>query len=431
MRDFITIRQKAFYDFLSNYNKDKPKNKQIKLDLKDLVIFEYIAQFCLSDNEKIKNNRIVVNDREYTHIAYKKIIEDNPFLDFNTINPSKILAKRLNKLFKLNLLDKYFAKENGNKTYFSLLPQGYTLITTGLEGVSSQGYKAYNPQVSRDITTGLDNSNINIDNKNSNKKIESKNSFFNLYIGAKNFLGVIFNLKDLGLKYGLRAYKEREYLKAYKKLLDKGYGDSEIITSIYARMYKATMEEVDTFKFLQTIINPKYLVKSIDQLISEKNAIVEELMEIYQKGIDIIEDDKLPYQVLMIIYYDDYKAVRELINDEGYFEDVMGYEYHLKDLEYYIYLMTKFLSKYDIELLPSIKSLIIGIVKSQLSFEEFLKRLLYGLIYLEDKNQLEQLQAYNNSDELAILYKNIISGLEINQNLDEVVEELEKRIIVE
>jgi len=81
MRDYITIRQKAFYDFLKDYNKNKPKKEVIKLDLKDLVIFEYIAQFCLSDNKKIKNNRIVVDEKEYTHIAYKKIIEDNPFLD--------------------------------------------------------------------------------------------------------------------------------------------------------------------------------------------------------------------------------------------------------------------------------------------------------------------------------------------------------------
>jgi len=82
MREFITIRQKAFYEFLSDYNKDKPKEQQIWLDLKDIAIFEYIAQLCSTEHEKIKQSRIIINDTEYTHIAYKKIIEDNPLLYF-------------------------------------------------------------------------------------------------------------------------------------------------------------------------------------------------------------------------------------------------------------------------------------------------------------------------------------------------------------
>jgi len=48
------------------------------LDFKDIMIFDYIAQMCLSDNEKIKQSRMIINDTKYTHIAYKKIIKDNP-----------------------------------------------------------------------------------------------------------------------------------------------------------------------------------------------------------------------------------------------------------------------------------------------------------------------------------------------------------------
>jgi len=211
MRDYITIRQKAFYAFLKDYNKNKPKKEVIKLDLKDLVIFEYIAQFCLSDNEKIKNNRIVVDEKEYTHIAYKKIIEDNPFLD---ISSKRHILRIVNKLEKLALINKHFSKEKGNKTYFTL---GHT------------GRNPSDTDVASLRTSMSDNSNINIDNNNSKIKIENKD---NLYIGElsffeKDFLGVMFNLKDLGLKYDLRAYKEKEYLKAFKELLKKGYEENE------------------------------------------------------------------------------------------------------------------------------------------------------------------------------------------------------------
>ena len=196
-------------------------------------------------------------------------------------------------------------------------------------------------------------------------------------------------------------------------------------------MYKATIEGVETYKFLQTIVNPNYLVKSIDQLIDEKNILIDELMDTYQETIDIIDDEKIPYQVIIITYYGDYQEAIEFIDDNGNFYDASGDEYHLKDLEYYLYLMNKFLSKYDIELFPSIRSLVVLVVKKQLTFMEFMKRLLFGLIYLEDKNQLEQLKAFSSSNKLATLYKNVLSNLQIDKNFDEVVEELEKRLIIE
>jgi len=147
MRDYIVIRQKAFYEYLQNYNKNKPKKEQIWLDLKDIAIFDYIAQFCLSDNEKIKNSRIVINDTEYTHIAYKKIIEDNPLLDIKAKNKSQVIGSRINKLVKLGLLDKYFSKDKGSKTYFRVSLENDTPIIQELYGVSLKNDRGYHSKV--------------------------------------------------------------------------------------------------------------------------------------------------------------------------------------------------------------------------------------------------------------------------------------------
>jgi len=428
MRDFIVIRQKAFYEYLQNYNKNKSEKEKIKLDLKDLAIFDYIAQFCLSDNEKIKSNRIMVDGKEYTYIAYKKIMEDNPLLEINTKNK---LLKRLNKLFRVKLLHKYLKKDEGNKLYFTMSQEGYTLLTNGdigyspngIQGIAQSGHSLY---PNRDT-----NSNINIENNNREIKIENKD---NLYIGSlsdfeKNFLGVISNLKDLGLKYGLRAYKEKEYLKAYRQLLKEGYDEYEIITSIYARMYKATMEEVDKFKFLQTIINPKYLVKSIDQLIDEKNILIDELMDTYEENIDVIDDELMPYKVIFITYYEDYKAVYKVIDDKGYFKDMIGYELHLKEVEYHIYLMNKFLSARNITINDNIRGFIISNSVKNIPYYDLIKTFLFGLIHLSEDEEL--LKEYSTIRGLSNLYNNFLNSLEINMDLDEVIEKLEKRLIIE
>jgi hypothetical protein len=208
LRDFITIRQKAFYEFLQHYNKDKPKEQQIQLDLKDLVIFEYIAQFCLSDNEKIKNNRITINGKEYTHIAYKKIIEDNPFLNFKS---KRNLIRSIEKLQHIGLIEKVLSKNNGNKTYFTLGHLSQYLMTNLSEGYRQNCPNPIDKNVNSLMTDLSHNSKYNIDSK----KIESKNRE-SIYIGThtdfeKKLLRVISNLQDLFTRYRLPIYPTRDY----------------------------------------------------------------------------------------------------------------------------------------------------------------------------------------------------------------------------
>ncbi len=430
MRDFIVIRQKAFYEYLQNYNKNKSEKEKIKLDLKDLAIFDYIAQFCLSDNEKIKNNRIVIDGKEYTHIAYKKIIEDNPFLDIKAKNKSQVIGTRINKLVKLGLLEKIFSQKKGSKTYFRVSFLDDRGITEKLQGVSFENDRGYQSEVIGGITQDLYNRNINIDNKNRETKIENKDS---LYIGSlsdfeKNFLRVISNLKDLFNIYNLPAYKEREYLKACKKILDKGYIEEQILISIYARVDKVMNEDVNEEKFLETLSNPNYFVKSIEQLILEANIKVEKLEEEYPNTDEgIIKNEIMPMKFLKSIYLDYYKLS---INDYGYFTDVDGGNYSItEECEYHFYLMKKFLAKYNIKLAKDIRFFIINNAIENIPYDILMKRILFALLHYQDKK--EYLEMYSSIKELLDLYNEELRFLQIDKDLDEVVKELEQRLIVE
>ena len=430
MRDYITIRQKAFYEFLTNYNKDKPKKEQIKLDYKDLVIFEYIAQFCLSDNEKIKQNRIIIDEKEYTHIAYKKIIEDNPFLNFSLYSKDK-LVKRIEKLKKLRVIDKFFHHKQGNKTYFTLLPNSYTLIAEKQEGLQPKSTTPYSQTARRVIAEQQDNSNINIDNK----EIDNKNRE-PIYIGSltffeKQFLRVIFNLRDLFEKYNLPAYKEIEYFNTFKRLLKKGYEEDVILLAIYARVEKVFTEEVDEFKFLETLSNPKYFYKSIDQLIAEARSKVKHIREIYDKTQDEIKDG-LAFNFLRYCY-PEYSRLEfaGMINNNGYFYDYKKTPNHIESAEYHIYLLSKLLSWYEVKLSEGFRNFIISNSVEKIPYEELMKRLLIGAIKAISNEDTQSLEYYSSIKDLVNYYNRILNKENIDLDLDGVIENLEEYIKVE
>ena len=426
MRDYIVIRQKAFYEYLQNYNKNKTKKEQIWLDLKDIAIFDYIAQFCLSDNEKIKSSRIMVGDKEYTHIAYKKIIEDNPFLD---ISSKRHILRIINKLEKLGLIYKYFSKEKGNKTYFTLGHTGHTLTTSMSQLLGHTGRNPSDTDVRSLRTSMSDNSNINIENNNrENKNRES------IYIGSLSFfertlLRVISNLQDLFGKYNLPAYKEKEYFNAYRKPLKQGYTEHQILLAIYARVDKALVEDVDEFKFLETLSNPKYFVKSIEQLILEANSRVKTDMELYEKSQIEIENE-LGVKFLGHCY-SYYMQVRykNLIDSYGYFEDCNGESWNIEDTEYHFYLMKKFLAKYEINIVDKIREFIIGNSIENISYSILMSKFLFGLINFKD--EVGYLESYSSTKGLSELYNKVLSGLEIEHNLNEIVSQLESQLVVE
>ncbi|GAX87004.1 conserved hypothetical protein [Lebetimonas natsushimae] len=441
MREYVTIRQKAFYEFLQHYNKDKPKEQQIWLDLKDLVIFEYIAQFCLSDNVKIKNNRIVIDDKEFTYISYKKILEDNPFLNIKAKNISQVIGSHINKLVKLGLLDKIFLKENGNKVYFRVSLENDNLITQNIQGVSFQNDKGVSLKNDKGYHSKMSNSMLNIDNKN----IDSKNRRNSIYIGSlsdfeKTLLRVISNLQDLFTRYRLPKFPVKDYYNTYKGILKKGYTEKQLLRAIYTRVYKATNDGVDTLKFLETLANPKYTIKSIDQLIVESEAIIEQLELIYDeeemKAVNYI----LYTEFLKQCYFYDYAyyIANKKINYLGFFKDFNGQLHHLVEIEYHLLLMKKYLQSKGYELTTEgittsnkgIRHILISNSLDTLPYSLFIKKLLYGLLISEEDKNID-LETYSSIKGIVNLHNNYLNKLKITDSLDEIISQLEEKIQVE
>jgi len=113
MRQFITINQRAFIK-LSNMTKTK-------FDLADVVIFEYISKFAIS-NHSIKK---LIDNKIFVWCTYKKIIDDNPLLN---IENKRVLERRISKLVETGLLEKYVDKLQGNKTFFNVTDLAFNSI---------------------------------------------------------------------------------------------------------------------------------------------------------------------------------------------------------------------------------------------------------------------------------------------------------------
>lgn len=113
MKAFITINQKAFAQLAAA--------SKVKIDLKDAAIFRYIFDFSLST----KTEKKLIDNELYTWIAYKKIIDDNPLLG---ISNKKVIQRRIDKLIKLKLLDKYFSKEDGSKVFIKITDFAFKLL---------------------------------------------------------------------------------------------------------------------------------------------------------------------------------------------------------------------------------------------------------------------------------------------------------------
>jgi len=125
MRNYITINQLAFSQLSQKVN--------IKIDLIDASIFEYIYKFAISNNAK----KQIINNKLYIWCSYQKIIDDNPLL---CIKSKRVIARRLEKLVKIGLLEKITDKKEGNKTFFNVTDLAYTLVINGTD-LSTVEYK--------------------------------------------------------------------------------------------------------------------------------------------------------------------------------------------------------------------------------------------------------------------------------------------------
>jgi uncharacterized phage protein (TIGR02220 family) len=85
----------------------------IKINMKEAVIFDFIFDFIGSDNAE----KLFIGGEVYHWIAYQHIIDSLPLLDISNKN---IIARHMKILVEQQMLDKIICKEKGNKTYFKI-----------------------------------------------------------------------------------------------------------------------------------------------------------------------------------------------------------------------------------------------------------------------------------------------------------------------
>ena len=186
MRAYININQKAFFEI--------SKQRNVKIDLIDATIFEYVYKFAISNNA-IKQ---LIDNKLFIWCSYQKIIDDNPLLN---ISSKKAIELRLNKLVEIGLLSKFTDKKQGNKTFFNVTDLAYTLVIENTN-LSNEDYQ---PLSNEDYY----NSKLN----NTNTDYEAFSNLWNEF-ATKNNKAKLAKLSDS------RKKKITLRLKEYKNLLE-------------------------------------------------------------------------------------------------------------------------------------------------------------------------------------------------------------------
>jgi hypothetical protein len=197
---------------------------------------------------------------------------------------------------------------------------------------------------------------------------------------------------------------------------------------------------VDTYKFLETLSNPKYTLKSIDQLIIESEAVINQLELLHNTSNELKLEDILHMNFLKECYYYDYSSLiyDKVIDKYGYFEDKNNYPIDLHYLEYHIYLMKQYLSNKGYELTTEgittsgtgIRWYIIHNSIENNPYDIIMQRLLYGLL-ISDKDRGIDLGMYEEVDCLNDFYNEYLRHLKTTDSLDDIVSQLEEKIRVE
>lgn len=159
MKNYISINQGNFVKIA--------ELKKIKVDATDGILFDWIQNFTKSEKALKK----LIDNKLFIWVSYKAIREDNPLCNINT---NDVIGRRLNKLVDLGLLVKYFSKEDGSKTFFSITEYAfkYLLESNTLPTQKSEGYDS---KVGGGTTSKSDNSKLDskLDSNIKNKQKES------------------------------------------------------------------------------------------------------------------------------------------------------------------------------------------------------------------------------------------------------------------
>jgi len=237
MKSFVTFNQKNFVAI--------SKEKNIKVDAVDAILFDWIQNFTKSQNALKK----LIDNELYIWVSYKKIIDDNPICNLNSTD---VVARRLKRLCDLGVLKKFVSKKDGNKVFFNITQYAYKYLLEG-ETLPTQKSIASDSKVETLPTQKSDNSKLRDRELNSNKKTNKKSNplkeIIDIYKqSVSNLNGKIkeqrsFNLltkltpQELEeLKKGLKAYgveakgTDSKYIKPLDKIIEnKEYKDFKAV----------------------------------------------------------------------------------------------------------------------------------------------------------------------------------------------------------
>ena len=133
MKENLFWHLKAFYDYLIKYNKNLPQNKQIFLNGDDIVLWKYIFDFYISENEIIKEK--IINNKRHIWIAHKKILDDVLFLRAGT---KRALIDKINRLKYLSLIYTHKDTKEVNTSYFAIPDNILDLMKKTSQGLGTK-----------------------------------------------------------------------------------------------------------------------------------------------------------------------------------------------------------------------------------------------------------------------------------------------------
>ncbi len=169
MKAFLTINQKAFMSIA--------KEKNIKVDYIDGALFDWIKTFTHSQ----KALKMLIDNKLFIWVSYTAIIDDNPMMN---ISSNDVVARRLNKLVELGLLEKFLSKKDGNKVFFHITQFAYDYLLESRE-LPTQKSEGYRPK-SRELPTQKSDNSKLIDSYDSKLDRNTHTNNINLHEENKN-----------------------------------------------------------------------------------------------------------------------------------------------------------------------------------------------------------------------------------------------------
>jgi len=119
------------------------------LDAIDAIILRWLVDFSQTGQMKEKT----IKGKRFFWINYQTILDELPILG---IKSKDGLSKRINKLIKVHILEKYIDKKAGNFTYFRIIGEHFSLLITSSQSKQEENtYRLKSRKVSDESSEGI------------------------------------------------------------------------------------------------------------------------------------------------------------------------------------------------------------------------------------------------------------------------------------